>query len=327
MRRSRQHTALIPLAAGILLLAGCTAAGGAAAGTAYSETSEPSVVVPGDGEQPGAASDGAESDGAPDRQVISRGTVSITTSDPVEAAGDAVDIVESTGGRLDSRTEDPGGDDRTDTARAQLTVRIPSDRLTDTLDRIEALGEVESMQLGQTDVTGQSRDLDARILALSTSAERLTALLASASTTEDLLDIETTLSARQSDLESLEAQRRELSDQVDLATVDISFGTEATAPLDTPDTFLSGLATGWTALVTFASTLLVGLGVGLPEVEIDSAAATVTVNGGARYGEFVEQLDAAGWALGSLASLPHISVAGAVATGTHGSGDRNVSGG
>ena len=61
------------------------------------------------------------------------------------------------------------------------------------------------------------------------------------------------------------------------------------------------------------------------QVEIDPDSATVTVNGGARYGEFVEQLDAAGWGLRNLASLPHISVAGAVATGTHGSGDGNRS--
>ncbi len=38
-----------------------------------------------------------------------------------------------------------------------------------------------------------------------------------------------------------------------------------------------------------------------------------------------EQLHEQGWALANLASLPHISVAGAVATGTHGSGDRNGS--
>ena len=64
---------------------------------------------------------------------------------------------------------------------------------------------------------------------------------------------------------------------------------------------------------------------GLPTtVDIDGDARTVTVNGGLRYGDFVEQLDAAGWAIHNLASLPHISVAGAVATGTHGSGDRNA---
>jgi len=63
---------------------------------------------------------------------------------------------------------------------------------------------------------------------------------------------------------------------------------------------------------------------GIPlDIEIDDSARTVTVGAGARYGEFVEQLDRAGWALHNLASLPHISVAGAIATGTHGSGDRN----
>ena len=58
-------------------------------------------------------------------------------------------------------------------------------------------------------------------------------------------------------------------------------------------------------------------------VQIDSAAHTATVPAGVRYGEIVEQLDRSGWALQNLASLPHISVAGAIATGTHGSGVSN----
>lgn len=48
---------------------------------------------------------------------------------------------------------------------------------------------------------------------------------------------------------------------------------------------------------------------------------TVTVSGGVRYGELASELDRHGLALANLASLPHISVAGAVATGTHGSGN------
>ena len=60
-----------------------------------------------------------------------------------------------------------------------------------------------------------------------------------------------------------------------------------------------------------------------PRFELDPDARTVTVSGGARYGDFAEQLDANGWALPNLASLPHISVAGAIATATHGSGDGN----
>jgi xylitol oxidase len=60
-----------------------------------------------------------------------------------------------------------------------------------------------------------------------------------------------------------------------------------------------------------------------PDVVLDTEARTVTVTGGVRYGALAEHLHAAGWAVHNLASLPHISVAGAVATATHGSGDRS----
>ena len=60
-----------------------------------------------------------------------------------------------------------------------------------------------------------------------------------------------------------------------------------------------------------------------PLIEIDSAARRVRVGGGIRYTELAPRLTAAGWALPNLASLPHITVAGACATATHGSGDGN----
>jgi xylitol oxidase len=60
-----------------------------------------------------------------------------------------------------------------------------------------------------------------------------------------------------------------------------------------------------------------------PTVELDRDAQTVTVSAAMRYGDLARRLHADGYALHNLGSLPHISVAGAVATGTHGSGDRN----
>ena len=56
---------------------------------------------------------------------------------------------------------------------------------------------------------------------------------------------------------------------------------------------------------------------------LDRERRTVTIESGVRYGELASFLHAEGFGLPNLASLPHISVAGAVATGTHGSGDRN----
>lgn len=58
-----------------------------------------------------------------------------------------------------------------------------------------------------------------------------------------------------------------------------------------------------------------------PRVELSADGRRATVGAGMRYSEAARALHAQGVALGSMASLPHISVAGACATGTHGSGD------
>ncbi|WP_433888136.1 FAD-binding protein [Streptomyces sp. CA-111067] len=60
-----------------------------------------------------------------------------------------------------------------------------------------------------------------------------------------------------------------------------------------------------------------------PDIDIDTAAGTVRVAAGVRYAELAARLHDHGLALPNLASLPHISVGGSVATGTHGSGNGN----
>lgn len=58
-------------------------------------------------------------------------------------------------------------------------------------------------------------------------------------------------------------------------------------------------------------------------LHLDRERRTVTVEAGVRYGDLGAFLHAEGFALHNMASLPHISVAGAISTATHGSGDRN----
>lgn len=58
-------------------------------------------------------------------------------------------------------------------------------------------------------------------------------------------------------------------------------------------------------------------------IDIDQNNWKVTVEAGIRYGEFCKQIHESGFAIHNLASLPHISVAGACATATHGSGLKN----
>ena len=58
-------------------------------------------------------------------------------------------------------------------------------------------------------------------------------------------------------------------------------------------------------------------------VALDDKARTLTVEGEMSYGQLCPDLDSKGFALHNLASLPHISIAGACSTATHGSGDKN----
>ncbi|XHM64011.1 FAD-binding protein [Streptomyces nigra] len=62
-----------------------------------------------------------------------------------------------------------------------------------------------------------------------------------------------------------------------------------------------------------------------PLVDVDGAARRARVSGGTRYAELARAVHTHGLALPNMASLPHISVAGSVATGTHGSGVGNGS--
>jgi alditol oxidase len=60
-----------------------------------------------------------------------------------------------------------------------------------------------------------------------------------------------------------------------------------------------------------------------PRITVDPNRRIVTVGAGANYGVLAAHLQTQGWALHNMASLPHISIAGAVSTGTHGSGDKH----
>jgi hypothetical protein len=217
------------------------------------------------------------------REVVVTGTLYLTVAEPLAAADEAARIVERAGGRVDGRQEfapreveekdahsnDPGwgsgyGYGPFPGGRAVLELRIPSDRLTATLDELKQLGQLEELALSSDDVTIEVRDLEARTGALRSSIGRLLALQTAAADVADLIALESAISDRQAELESLEAQQRYYADQVSLSTIVLTLGSEESAPLDIPDSFWTGLSTGWDALLAFLGGSLVVLGVVLP---------------------------------------------------------------
>ncbi|UOT06584.1 DUF4349 domain-containing protein [Rhodococcus opacus] len=228
-----------------LALAGCGGPG--------SDSSQPSPApTPGDSSQMeigGAVQQPAKDQAPTDRQEIITGQVALTADDPVAVGRQIVDKVDDLGGRVDQLTEQPGSDDQD--ASSSLTIRVPADSLTRTLDDLRELGKVTSVSVTKSDVTMQSQDLDARIGALTASVTRLQGLITSAANTADLIEAERALSERQGELDSLTAQKRSLSDQVALATLMIDVtSTDAEQPSPGPDNFWEGLVAGWHALLS-----------------------------------------------------------------------------
>ena len=107
-------------------------------------------------------------------------------------------------------------------------------------------------------------DLDARIRALEVSIARLQELMGAATSTADLLEAERALTERQSDLDSLRAQRTYLGEQVALGTISLSLLSREAAPSPEPGGFWGGVVRGWTALVTTLNTAIEVLGALVP---------------------------------------------------------------
>ncbi len=267
MRTSRGLVALPAIALAALLLSGCAAA--------VNESSD-SGGMPGLGAPEGPVSEESGGDAvgdldgatdADDRSVVTTGYLYVTVEQPLEAAAEAVALIERIGGRVDARQEYAPRETSvsSDAGGAELVLRIPASRLTSTLEELKLLGEVEELQLSSTDVSREVQDVDARVAALRSSITRLLALQGQADTVDDLIDLESAISDRQAQLESYEAQQRALADQVSLSTITLVLGSpEVAPPDDEPATFLTGLTAGWEALVAFGTVLLVITGALLP---------------------------------------------------------------
>ena len=282
-QRRSTSAPVVALALGLVLtasLTGCVSAGSSESRSSGSAPSFADKSVPFSGTvvdgADGSADSGTKKPATADRDVVSTGTVSLTVEKPTDAATRAVRIVETAGGRVDDRTEHAAT--KGDHGSASLTLRIPSAVLTETLASIRTLGKVENVSVSARDVTAEHTDLDARVTALRASVDRLVELMSRSASTADLITIESALSQRQSDLESLEAQQSALGNQIALATITLQLGSVAPAPpAPAPADFLSGLTTGWNALVTFITGVIVVVGVLLPWVLPPAIVAGVVV--------------------------------------------------
>ncbi len=209
-----------------------------------------------------AVGDAAGASDSAVRDVVTTGSLQLVVDDPIRSADEVSALVLAAGGRLDSISQYPKSDYQP--ASATLLARIPEDRLDQALLDLKGLGTVQSLSTDSTDVTQQTTDYEVRIATLQAAVDRLRALLSTATDTSDLIEIETALTSREGDLESLKAQRDSLAEQVAFATISISLSTPAEAGAAAPGTFFDGLLAGFNSLMLTLAGLLIAFGAVLP---------------------------------------------------------------
>jgi hypothetical protein len=207
--------------------------------------------------------------------IIRTGFLSLSVDSPSDTADQITEVVEAVGGRIASRSDYTPVD--FGQPSSYLEARIPSEALDATVTSLQGLGDVQEVSLNTVDVSLQKVDLDARIQVLEAAIIRLNELLVEAASTSDLIAVESALSERQAELDSLQSQRDYLSDQTLFATLSISVITPADATPADPDGFLDGIVRGWESILAFFAGTLVWAGILVPWVGLAALAVLLGI--------------------------------------------------
>lgn len=299
-RRSALLAAVLITAAG---LAGCsgdtedaaTADDAADTEAASAATLAQSAVGAGDDAAEEPADEAAAETGAPvsdgpgfDLGVVGRDVIVemhvLMSSDDIERSVAAVTASAQTlgGGVASSNVSygDPANAD--DRGHAVLVVKVPPDSIDRLLSGLDTTGEVRSIEQSSQDVTEQLIDLDVRIENARESVANVRGFMEQTDNLNELVTLEGELTRRQTELEQLEAQQRNLADRVALSTITVEIVPTDTVPAtdDGGDSIADAFANGWEAFGTVMFVIVYALVVlapflGLAAIGLAIAAVVV----------------------------------------------------
>lgn len=263
----RRLVFVLAAALSVVALSACSVGGGG---------SESSAPMPGVEIAPDSRTLDAPADAGPSAEpsVITTGSLTLIVGDPVSAVTDVREIARTLGGSVEQETVT----EATASAgpSATMLLRVPADEFDAAFAALADVGEPVAQNRSATDVTLQRVDLEARVAALQASVDRLTALMAGAATTGELIEAESALAQRQQELDGLRAQLDALTNQVEMSTIWVSLETKRALP-GGPANFWEGLLAGLQSIVTAASAGLVIVGILLPWLVLGGVVALVVV--------------------------------------------------
>lgn len=199
------------------------------------------------------------------KAIISRGQVSLESTDLDQARFELKKLLDRWGGTI--ANEESSADEEGRTDAQELELRVPSQHFGAAMDAISGLGTLVDRSRTSEDVTTQVIDINARVRSQKLSLARIQALLDRAESLNQVISIESQLSRRQAELESLEQQQKYLADQTAESTISVylTLADDGTAQEDDEaGGFSAGLRDGWDAFRSTTTGVLQGLGALLP---------------------------------------------------------------
>ncbi len=160
--------------------------------------------------------------GTPGRDISVTVHLVLTVKDVKAAAARASSIATSLGGYVQSSS--------ISNDRGYITLKVPRERLDEALSSLKSLGKLEREELSTIDLTNSIIDIDARLRNAEAEEERLLNLLNKAVTINDILEIESRLSAVREKIERLEAMKKEMERRVDYSTIQLELNREGVKP-------------------------------------------------------------------------------------------------
>jgi hypothetical protein len=204
------------------------------------------------------------------RKIIAKGNVSLESDDVAAAAVDVQKLVDHFFGEITERQTSTNDDG--DISDARLLLRIPVESFDQAFTDLQKIGDLQDASTGKEDVTTKVIDTKVRLRAQRLSLARVEALFDRAQSISDIIRIESQVSRRQADLESLEHRLNYLTNQTSMSTISVNISLpppekkKNDKKKDEPEEagFFAGLDDGWHALKSFSTHLATASGRLLP---------------------------------------------------------------
>ncbi|MEI6664867.1 MAG: DUF4349 domain-containing protein [Chloroflexota bacterium] len=160
------------------------------------------------------------------RLMIRTGSMDLVVRSVQDAVQSARDATSALGGFVSDSSLSGSGDQQT----AQMTLRVPSNKLDDAIARLKGLAvEVRTASTSSRDVTEEVTDIEASLRNLRSVEAQYTQLLGRATNVNDVLQVQQRLDQTRLQIDRTEARRKVLASQAELSTLSVSMRSSAVA--------------------------------------------------------------------------------------------------